>query len=142
MADLRNDAELKKLLCRWVATVAGGQWNETGATYSPDSLTVVYGQIDETSDREIAVQIYLWTDDDIRFLHWRRVQFRIRGRRHDLTDADEIAWSIFSAQHTLSREGGISDARRASVALLGADTNGREERTDNYTIILDIQESS
>ncbi|MEV8023662.1 minor capsid protein [Microbacterium sp. NPDC080220] len=142
MADLHDDTELTRLVCRWVATVTGGAWHELGVEYTRDGLSVVYGSIDETSDRIIGVQLYLWTDIDTQYLHWRRVQLRIRGSRDDLLDADAIASRIFAARHTLSREGGISGVSRASVALLGADDNGRMERTDNYTIILDNQESS
>lgn len=143
MADLHDDTELTRLVCQWVAEAAGGEWHETGALYEgSDGLIVVYGLVDETSDRMVAVQIYQWNDDDTRFLHWRRIQLRIRGARNQLMDADAIASRIFAARHKLSREGGISDVSRASVALLGADDNGRAERADNYTITLDNQESS
>jgi len=37
--------------------------------------------------------------------------------------------------------GGISGVSRLSMAPAGADENGREERTENYLIILDNQEA-
>lgn len=105
----------------------------------PGGVTVCYGAIDAEPDRAVGVRIYGATDQ--MHLHWRRAQVRIRGNRRDKQDADKIAAVVFAALHGLSRWGGISGIRRESMSPLGADENGREERTDNYIITLDNQEA-
>ncbi len=140
MADLHDDGELTLLLCRSLAEATGWQWHESGPNYGAAGVTLVAGDLDDTSDQMVGVTVYGGTDLDSQFLHWRMAQFRFRGARGDLVGAASLASRAFAARHTLSRLGGISSVSRRSFARLGADDNGREERTDNYTVTLDNQE--
>jgi len=101
---------------------------------------VFYGTLKDSPDRAAAVQLYSPTDED--HLAIRRAQVIVRGRKGDRYDADRLAGHVFLALQRLSRVGGISDIRRISGGPLGADNNGREERSDNYQITLDNPEAS
>lgn len=140
MADLRNDKELTLALCRALAEATGWQWHEDGPNYNADEVSIVAGELDDTSDRMVGVTVYQATDLDIQDLHWRMVQFRLRGGRHDHFGADSLSFRVFESRHMLSLQGGVHNVSRRSFARLGADDNGRQERTDNYTITLDNQE--
>ncbi|MCT1363966.1 minor capsid protein [Microbacterium sp. p3-SID131] len=132
-----DDATLTRLLCRLLARVPTFEYDVTPPS---SGVAVQYGALKAEPDRAVGVRVYSTTDE--RHLHWRRAQVRIRGAKGSKTDADKIAGIVFAALHGLSREGGISGIRRESMSPNGADTNGREERTDNYIITLDNQESS
>lgn len=126
-----DDSTLTKLLCALIGGIPTFDWPE----HTPTGIAVFYGRIDPSPDRAVGVRVY--GSDDERYLNQRRVQLRIRGRKEDRADADTIASVIFAVLPGLSRVGGISGIRRESMTPLGADQNGREERTENYTITLD-----
>lgn len=136
-----DDAALTKVICEQLGALPDWEWNETGEPYSADVVGVFYGAIDPTPHRAIGVRVYGATDDRLAHLGWRRVQLRSRGAPGQPDGADQVADAGFGVLQGLSRLGGISDVSRLSMAPLGADENRREERTDNYTIILDNQET-
>ncbi|MGX5772697.1 minor capsid protein [Microbacterium trichothecenolyticum] len=136
-----DDAQLTRVICEILGGVPGWEWTDDpdAADYAASVLGIRYGALQEGPDRSIAVRVYApISDDDILA---RRVQLRIRGRKRDIADADRIAGVAFTVLHRLSRVGGISDIRRISGGPLGADSKGREERSDNYQIILDNPEA-
>ena len=132
-----DDETLTDRVCDFLATLPTFSYRDD----APDGgVQIFYGSTDDEPDRAIGVRVYGAVDE--RHLHWRRAQVRSRGEKRNKQDADKIAAVVFAALHGLSRVGGISGIRRESMSPLGADQNGREERTDNYIIILDNQESS
>lgn len=136
-----DDADLTTKLCEIIGALDGFAWltDPEGPAYPADAIGVFYGAIGDTPDAAVGVRVYNTIDD--RHLHLRRVQVRVRGGQHDSAGADRIAGLIFARFDSLSREGGISGIRRESIGRLGADQNGRDERTENYLIILDNQET-
>lgn len=142
MADLTNDVELTKEVCTILGEIDGWEWRESGPAYTADEVAIFYGPIQSEPDRAVGVRVYMTAEDRINHLNWRRVQLRLRGVRGRPDGADELAAAAFAVLHGLSRRGGISDISRLSMSPLGADTNGREERTENYLIILDNQEAA
>lgn len=137
MADLREDVELTKRVCELLGTIDDWVWPST----STADVGVFYGRIGDSPSRAVGARVYMTSDerDDVA---WRRLQLRFRGERGDPTGADRLADRAFVRLHRLSRLGGISGISRLSMAPSGADENGREERTDNYLIILDNPEAS
>ena len=135
-----TDTDLTIALCELLGQIPGWAW-------SPDSpppagqVAVFYGPITDTPDRAVGVRVYQATDDADE--HWaaRFVQIRTRGGQNDRSGADSLAGAAFRVLQKISRVGGISGIRRVSMAPLGADSSGREERTDNYIITLDNQEA-
>lgn len=137
-----DDVALTKLVCTLLGEITGWEYRDEGPAYAETLVGVYYGSIKERPDRAVGVRMYLPEDDRVTGLAVRRVQVRYRGSRGDPTGADTLADAGFARLHTLSRVGGISDSRRlSSSGPLGADTNGREERTDNFEIILDNPEA-
>lgn len=136
-----NDAELTTLVCEILATIPGWAWRPTGPGYTSADVAIFFGAIDADPDRAVGVRVYATLDDPLE--HWgaRSVQLRFRGAAHSRASADELAGRAFPVLQQISRVGGISGIRRDSMAPLGADAKGREERTDNYTINLDNQEA-
>lgn len=139
-----NDAELTKLICALLGDIPGWEWSgdDPESAYPDDAVGIFYGALGTTPDKAVGVRVYATTDDRINHLATRRVQLRLRGARGRPDGADELAAAAFDALQELSRVGGISDISRLSMAPAGADTNRREERTENYQIILDNQEAS
>lgn len=131
---------LTKQICAVLGEITGWEWDED-EPYTSDVVGVFYGAIGPTPDRACGVRVYATSDDDIEHIHWRRVQLRLRGGKGRPDGADVLAGQAFEVLPRLSRVGGISGVSRLSMAPAGADENGREERTENYIIILDNQEA-
>ena len=135
-----DDRTLTLGLCEIVGSIPSFSWWLDGPPYPKSSIGVHYGTVDEQTDRAVGIRAYSASDDSD--LHSRRVQLHIRGGRGDPSGADRIADVIFLVLHERLRGAGIASIRRTSFAPLGADVNGREERTENYFITLDNLEAS
>ena len=130
-----TDDELTVWICELLGSFPGWEWRTSGP-YSATNIAVFYGALQTAPDRAVAVRIYT-VGDDHRFPRERRAQLQYRGARNTPHDADRLASIVFAAVDGLSTVRGVSDIRRMSMARLGADKNGREERTDNYLITLE-----
>lgn len=135
-----DDDTLTIRLCELVGAIPTFAWRPTGPAYTESEIGVFYGRIADAPDRAVGVRVYGAIDED--HLNQRRAQLKVRGSRRERDSADRIASIVFTAMQGLSRVGGISGIRRESMAPLGDDTNGREERTENYLITLDNLEAS
>ncbi len=135
-----DDVQLTYRICELLGAVPGWHWDPdpNAPAYPSTGVGIFYGAIQDKPDRAIGVRCYGSSDDDVLV---RRVQLRLRGRPYDSTGADSLAGVAFTVLHKLSRVGGISDIRRISSGPLGADESDREERSDNYQIILDNPEA-
>lgn len=136
-----DDVTLTKTICTILGEIPGWAWRPDGPAYTGSEVGVFYGPIGAAPDRAVGVRVYGTTDERIEHYGWRRVQLRLRGARDQPDGADELAGLAFEALQGLSRMGGISGVSRQSMAPAGADENRREERTDNWIIILDNQEA-
>lgn len=136
-----DDVALTKVICGLLGNIEGWEWREDGPAYTADEVAIFYGRILSEPDRAVGVRVYADASDRLEYINARRVQLRYRGAPNRPDGADELASAGYAVLQGLSRVGGISDASRLSMAPLGADTNGREERTDNYQIILDNPEA-
>jgi hypothetical protein len=135
-----DDATLTIRINEQLARIPGWAWHPDGTPYAATEVAIFYGAIGPEPDRAVGVRVYGATDDVDQHLGWRRAQLRSRGSQYRPDGADEIAGHAFTTLQGLARVGGISSVRRESMTPLGADANGREERTDNYIIILDNME--
>lgn len=115
-------------------------WRPDGPDPTPAEIGVFYGTVLDAPDRGVGIAVYSAADQPD--LLARRVQFHVRGGRHQPFGADRIAGVLFAVLDQRSRGDGFASITRTSFARLGADTNGREERTENYLITLDNQEAS
>lgn len=142
MAD-QTDPAIARTICEVLGAVPGWDFSEEfGHVFTDDVVPVWRGRIGDTPDRGVGVRLYDGGDDPINDERFRLVQLRFRGRRGDPDVADELASTALPVMEAVSRVGGISGIRRNSFGPLGADNNGREERTDDYIIILDTPEAS
>ena len=105
-------------------------------------VAIFYGAIGAKPDVAVGVRVYGEASRDGDHREVRRVQLRFRGARDAPDGADRLAGIAHSVLTNLTRVAGISGAIRPSFAPLGADTNRREERADNYLIITDNPEVS
>lgn len=135
-----DDAALTNLLCGLLSTIPGWSWRPDGPAYNSTEVGIYYGAIGASPDQAVGVRVYTTLDNTAE--HWaaRRAQLKFRGGRGAPDGADKLAALAFERLQGLSRSGGISGISRASMAPLGADQNGREERSDNYEILLDNPE--
>ena len=134
-----TDRDLTIALCELLAEELGWSWSLT-EPYPAGVVGLFYGSIGDTPDRAVGVRVYGGTDRDE--LHERRVQLRFRGARGVVDGADKLAAIAFAVLDGLPRVGGLNGIRRESMAPLGADTNDRAERTDNYVVVLDNEEAA
>lgn len=135
---MMSDADLTIILCELLGGINGWAWSPNQPA-EPGTVPVHYGQIPDHPDRAVGVRVYGGTDPGL-YSPTRDVQIRIRGARNAPADADLLAAQVFATLQGLSRHRGILHAQRTSFGPWGADTNGREERSDNYRILLDNQE--
>lgn len=138
-----DDETLTKRVLALLGILPGWLWDETADAYPKNVTGLYYGRIpdgDHVPDKAIAAKVYgAPADGDLKI---RRMQLRLRGARLQLNGADRLADLVFVVLDGLSRVGGINDIRRISMTSLGVDTNGRDERTENYQIRLDNPEAS
>jgi hypothetical protein len=137
-----DDAQLTFTLCSILGRIPSWSWRPDGPGYTASEVGIFYGAIGATPDRAVGVRVYGTEDDPLADLYGRRAQLHFRGGKNQRDGADRMAGAAFVVLDGLSRVGGISGIRRISFGSLGADDNGREERTDNYRITLDNPEAS
>jgi hypothetical protein len=118
-----------------------GKWQPAGPAYLAAEIGIFYGPIGAAPDRAIGVTCYTQTDDVETDRKDRYVQVRCRGAKNAPNGADLIADACFAALHGLYQTHGFARITRTSTAPLGADTNARQERTENYRIIIDNPEA-
>lgn len=135
-----DDAQVTLAVCEMLGAVPGWHWSPGAA--ASDGLSIFYGDIPDRPDRAIGVRVYGGEDNPVVYQPTRRVQLRIRGARGVVDDADEIAGVVFAVLQGRARTCGLSWIERQSFGPLGADTNGREERADNYLVSIDNLEAS
>lgn len=114
-----------------------GVWRPTGPAYTSAEVGIFYGPILATPDRAIGVTCYTQTDDIVNGEAIRYVQVKCRGAKGLPNGADLVADAVFAALHGVYRTSGIARIVRTSTVPLGADENARQERTDNYQILID-----
>ena len=136
-----TDAELTVAICQLLGELPGWSWSATG-TYPADRVGVFYGPIPDAPDRAVGVRVYGGTDDPVVYSPTRSVQLLIRGARNQPDSADQMAALAFLLMQGRMRTGRINHIHRTSFGPLGADGNGREERSENYVITLDNLEVS
>lgn len=132
-----DDGELTRVICERLAAAGVGVWRLAGPAYTATETGIFYGSLGATPDRALAVAVYLPVDDIRTGLSLRYLQVRSRGPRGTPDGADTLAGAVFDALHGTYPRGGIARITRTSAARLGADGNSRQERTDNYLIVLD-----
>jgi len=137
-----DTTEVTYAVAQILAEADVGQWRPTGPGYAPAEVGIYYGPIHASPDRAIGVTVYTQTDDVVTGLQDRYVQVRCRGAKGQPNGADLIADAAFEALHGVYHHLGFARVTRTSTAPLGADENGRQERTDNYRVIIDNSEAS
>lgn len=135
-----DDVTLTHRLCALLARLPGWEGPEL-SKHEGAEVAIFYGAIGASPHRAVGVRVYNQAGGTSDQRNIRRVQLRIRGARNSPADADAIAGIAFAVFDGFTRTAGINSIRRDSFAPLGSDKNGREERADNYIIILDNQEA-
>lgn len=117
----------------------------TGWTYSDDTLGDVQVSIvgvPDTPDRLCVLDIFQVIDEPTNPMATLLVQARFRGRKDRPLDPKQLSTQLFRAIHNAvpSTIGGlpVSTIWRDSTSTMGRDTQRRWERSDNYTITVDL----
>jgi hypothetical protein len=124
-------------IAQLLADAGVGVWRTGGLAYTASEAGIFYGPLLTQPDRAIGITVYAQTDDIVTGRKDRYVQVRYRGAKGAPNGADVLADAGFNALHGTYRTSGIARITRTSTAPLGADSNGRQERADNYQLILD-----
>lgn len=133
------DRDITVAICARLGTIPGWVWSPDTPPVIGD-VAVFYGAIPEAPDRAVGVRVYGGSDSVELWAPTRRVQIVCRGSRGDRGGADDLAGQVYAALQRWSGDG-ISVAARTFFAPLGADTEGREERSDNYHLVIDNLEA-
>ena len=136
-----TDRDVTLAICELLGRMPGWSWDPSGP-YPVGRVAIFYGAIPPSPDRAIGVRVYGGSDNAQVYQPTRRVQLRFRGARNAPDDADQMADWAFRLLQGASRIMGLNRVERSSFGPLGADENGRDERSDNYLIILDNLEAS
>lgn len=117
-----------------------GTWRGDGTPYSPGETAVTLKRLPTSPDAAIAIASYDVEDGTDQPVHRVLVQLRFRagGSRTAVDDLADAAKTVLHMRHRYDLPGGVrvQRSRRLSVADLGTDDNRREERADNYELIL------
>ncbi len=135
-----DDADLTQAICAFLARVPGWAGPDR-AEHATATTAIFYGRIADKPDSAIGVRVYgLGGATDGR--ETRRVQLRIRGTRNDPSSADRLAGIARTVLEGISRDSGVNGISHQSFAPIGADGNERDQRTDNYLVVLDNLEAT
>jgi len=130
-----DDSEVVRALATVLDARTTYVWSES-TPYTPDQIGIYYGAIPATPDRAIGLTLYDGGDDPQTGLAHRRVQVLFRGARNSLSGANDMASEVFRVLQRFCGAG-FASVSRLSMAPLGADDSQRQERVDNYLIVLD-----
>jgi len=145
-----SDTDLMLVVCTLLDQAGVGVFRPTGPAYTTGETAIWYGPLDTAPDRGLGVTLYSATDTVGGAPERRRyLQVRVRGAAGQVADADTLAQAVFDTLHGLTHAGQImvvppgvmlhgvlAQVRRTSVAHLGADESGRQERADSYEVLL------
>ncbi|SRR6266498_3983455 len=113
-------------------------WNPFGA-YSATEIGIVIGVPSQDPPSLVALAVYNNVDDPAASDSTVMLQVRVRAPDDDPRKADDLADGVFnSLQGMRATLNGIHIvyARRNSSYPLGIDSNGRQERTDNWDLVV------
>lgn len=132
-----NDIGLVQLLAQLLADAGAGAWQPEGPDFVATQTAIWYGALASSPDRGYAIAVY-GTRDTVGAapITRRYVQLRSRGTSGVVNDADTLADAAFTALHGRTHAGPLAQVRRISALRLGADDLDRQERTDNYEVLL------
>lgn len=114
-------------------------WKTPPAVYDDTDIGIVLGVPTQSPRSLIALAAYGNTDDPAASDSTMQLQVRLRGADADPTGADDLADAVFDALQGLRADlNGVRlvYGRRASTLPLGVDGNGRQERSDNYDLMV------
>lgn len=121
--------------------------DDTGvASYYPDVYppgftgpAVSLKRLPKLPDDAVAVAVYDMDDATVLPGTWVSVQLRFRaaGARTRVDDLADLAFEQLHFRHHFDMGGVlVQRSRRINMASLGPDENGRDERADNYELLL------
>lgn len=126
-------------LAAWLAANDFGVFTLTGV-YQPTDRAITLKRLPGKPDSALAVNVYDVLDPVPPVLgRVVKVQLRFRAPGPpDVVDdwADEVCRSLNYLHNFMAGDLKVSRAHRISFASLGLDENGREERTDNYELVI------
>jgi hypothetical protein len=135
------ETDLVTGLAQYLNDHGAGTYRPTGG-YQANETAIVFGELPSTPDRVIALTVYGSLDEGLVPLSQMRVQFMFRGKPNDTLDAGEVAGPVFDLvqglEHLQCGTAHIDLAQRVSRVTLGADENGRQLRSDNYALDVDM----
>ena len=136
---MTSPAELVVAIAEHLAAHTSATWRPTGA-YTATETGITIKTVPATPDRVIAITVYDVDDDpdprQVRETYVVQIRFRAPGRPDNVDDlAQEAKATLHTQHHTTFGQVPIARCARTYVAPLGADANGRHERTDNYRIV-------
>lgn len=133
-------SDLTEGICRWLDAEGFGTY-KADAPYSAQDRAITVKALPTSPDWAVAVTPYGVEDGDVLPNAEVYVQLRFRAPRDVPATAvdewaDEVAGLLHFGRNLAMGDIQVSQAQRTITAPLGVDDNGRFERADSYTLIL------
>ncbi|GAB3224120.1 hypothetical protein GCM10027447_12410 [Glycomyces halotolerans] len=115
-----------------------GTWRDDGTAYLPGETAIVRGRLQETPDRQIALNVYGPITDNSASDVTYGIQALVRGDAEDPDSVDTVADAVFDAldglEHITWGSVEISQVIGRPGTDLGPDSSDRYERTLNFHV--------
>lgn len=119
-----------------------GVWDYDPAGYDASETGAFFKKMPDTPDRCVVITAYTIANLPNQPLDKMNVQIRFRGLPDNETDVDELGGAAFALLHGLTDRtfGGVhvTQMLQKSSLPMGLDQNNRWERSDNYTLDVDV----
>lgn len=113
-------------------------WKPSGA-YAANEIGIIIGPPSQSPPSQVALAVYNSVDDPALPDSTVMLQVRVRAPDDDPRKAEDLSDGVFnSLQGLRATVNGIRlvYGKRSSTFPLGIDGNGRQERTDNYDLMV------
>lgn len=130
-------ATVRTALAQYLDAQGVAAWLEPPETYPADARAVTLRDLPSEPDAAVAIEVYDVRDDLVLPDVEIRVQLLFRARGEAVDDFADDAFDVLHGRHHFQAGAlVIQRCRRISTAPLGPDDNGREQRADNYGLVL------
>ena len=135
---MTTTTQIHTAIAQRLAEQGVGTYRPTGV-YTAAETGITIKAVPQSPDRIIAITVYDVDEDPDPTNPWQAfiVQLRYRAGKYP-TDVDDIADAAHTALTVHHQTWGtvrVDRCHRQSFIPIGADANGRQERTDNYRLV-------
>lgn len=135
---MTTTTQIHTAIAQRLAEQGVGVFRASGA-YTAGETGITIKAVPQSPDRIVAVTVYDVDEDPDPASTWQTftVQVRYRAGKYptDVDDLADAAHTALTVHHQTWGAVRVDRCHRQSFIPIGADANGRQERTDNYRLV-------